>query len=139
MAHGDRVLFYVTHTRVFTATATIHSTYFEDHSPLWTSPSGLGDDFPYRVRTQPNYLLEPWDYISAYLIAPRLLYVKRWAPEDWPLAFQGDLHLLSSADFGLIEGEMERILKSKGVRPRERGQGPDARQGHAHGSQRRRS
>lgn len=120
MAPGDRVLFYVTHQRVFTATATITSTYFEDHSPLWTRPSGGEDDFPYRVRIEPNVVLEPVEYIDAYQIAPRLLYVKRWPPEDWPLAFQGDIHLLSSADFRLIEAEMERLLTRRGgVRDRE--------------------
>ena len=27
--------------------------------------------------------------MDANLIAPRLEYVKRWAPEDWYMAFQG--------------------------------------------------
>ena len=39
-----------------------------------------------------------------------MLYVKRWAPEDWPLAFQGQIHLLSSQDFALIEHEMRRTI-----------------------------
>lgn len=132
MVASDRVLFYVTHSRVFTATATITSNYFEDHSPLWTPPGGQSDDYAYRVRTRPNVVLEPWEYIDAYQIAPRMLYVKRWAPEDWPLAFQGDLHLLASADFNLIEGEMERIATARGGgRARAHPHGPESQPGHS--------
>jgi hypothetical protein len=43
------------------------------------------------------------------ILGPRLDYVKRWAPENWPLAFWDRLHLLPQRDFRLIEGEMERI------------------------------
>lgn len=114
MLQGDRVLCYVTHTRVFTATTTVSSAYFEDRSPYWKATGQQADDFPYRVRVQTNVLLDPSEYIDAYQIAPRLLYVKRWPPEDWALAFQGDIHLLSSQDFRLIEGEMERLVERRG-------------------------
>jgi hypothetical protein len=46
-----------------------------------------------------------------------MLYVKRWAPEDWPLAFQGQIHLLSSQDFALIEHEMHRTIDRRNRRP----------------------
>jgi hypothetical protein len=42
--------------------------------------------------------------------------VKRWAPEDWPLAFQGQIHLLSSQDFALIEHEMRRTIDRRSRR-----------------------
>jgi predicted alpha/beta-hydrolase family hydrolase len=45
-----------------------------------------------------------------------MLYVKRWAPEDWPLAFQGQIHLLSSQDFALIEHEMRRTIERRSRR-----------------------
>ena len=45
-----------------------------------------------------------------------MLYVKRWAPEDWPLAFQGQIHLLSSQDFALIEHEMHRTIDRRNRR-----------------------
>lgn len=122
MAPGDRVLFYVTQERVFTAAAAVVSTYFEEHSPLWKVPGVVEDGYPYRVRTQPTVVLERREYLDAYQIAPRLLYVKRWAPEDWPLAFQGDIHLLSSADFRLVEAEMERLVGLR-VSARQRAEG----------------
>jgi hypothetical protein len=60
--------------------------------------------------------LKPYEYLDARQIAPRMLYVKRWAPEDWPLAFQGQVHLLSSQDFSLIEHEMRRTADRRSRR-----------------------
>lgn len=116
MAPGDRILFYVNQTQVFPATATVTSTYFEDQSPIWQSYERRPDTFPWRVRIKPDIVLDSHEYIDARILAPRLLYVKRWAPEDWSLAFQGNVHLLSAADFALVEHEMQRIVRSRGTR-----------------------
>ena len=118
MAVGDRVLYYVLGERVFPATATVSSAYFEDRNPVWHNAE-RGDEhdtFPYRVHTQPGIVMEPWEVLDAAGIAPRMMYVKRWPPEQWYLAFQGDVHLLSSQDFLLVEHEMLRILDSRGRR-----------------------
>ena len=116
MAVGDRILYYVLEHRVFPATATVTSAYFEDRQPLWINHERKDDPFPYRVHIQPNLLLEPWEGLDAAAIAPRLLYVKRWPPEQWYLALQSDVHLLSSQDFSLIEREMERIVQRRSQR-----------------------
>ena len=55
--------------------------------------------------------------MNANLIAPRLEYVKRWAPEDWYMAFQGNLHLLPKSDFLLIEEEMKKLHFGKDYQP----------------------
>ena len=86
MAPKDRVLFYVKGMRKWPATATISSTCFEDDSPVFKQ-SVSGERFNYRVRLTPNIVLDEPDYIDALLLAPRLQYLKRWMPEDWPLAF----------------------------------------------------
>ena len=108
MQPDDRVLFYVNQIRKWTATATITSASFEDRTPLWTQ-NGLPVDKPYRVKLEPNIILDEINYIDALILAPRLDYVKRWPPEDWPLAFTDALHLLPQRDFRLIEGEMKRF------------------------------
>jgi hypothetical protein len=64
-------------------------------------------------------VLNQEDFIDALELAPRLEYVKRWAPEDWPLAFVDSLHLIPQRDFRLIEGEMRRCISSKRRRRRE--------------------
>jgi hypothetical protein len=118
MAVGDRVLYYVLGERVFPATGTVTSAYFEDRHQVWHNAE-RGDDhdaFPYRVHTRPSIVLEPWEALDAAAIAPRMMYVKRWPPEQWYLAFQGDVHLLSAQDFLLVEAEMVRIVDSRGRR-----------------------
>jgi hypothetical protein len=119
MALGDRVLFYVAGSQVFPLTATVSSTFFEDHSSIWVSTERRPDVAPWRVQVRSDTVLHWYEYLDARQIAPRMLYVKRWAPEDWPLAFQGQIHLLSSQDFALIEHEMRRTIDRR-ARRRER-------------------
>jgi len=113
VAVGDRVLYYVLEDRIFPATATVTSAYFEDRHPVWINRERKDDPFPYRVHTQPNIVLEPGEGLDAQAIAPRLLYLKRWPPEQWFLALQGDVHLLSAQDFMLVEREMQRVSESR--------------------------
>ena len=107
MEIGDRVLFYVTHRLVFGAIASISGAHFEDKTPLWPGYEGA-DPLAWRVKTKPDVVPDDDHVLDARLIAPRMEYVKRWPPEDWPLAFQGLLHLIPKRDFQLIEHEMRR-------------------------------
>jgi hypothetical protein len=113
VAVGDRVIYYVLTERIFPATATVTSAYFEDRHPTWINHERKDDPFPYRVHTQPNLVLEAGEGLDAEALAPRLLYLKRWPPEQWYLALQGDVHLLSAQDFLLIEREMQRIAEMR--------------------------
>ena len=112
MKPDDRVLFYVKGLRKWPATATITSRFFKDNSPLWW-PTTRNESFQYRINLKADIVLDKEDYIDALLLAPQLEYVKRWLPEDWPLAFWDRLHLLPQTDFRLIEGEMRRIVSKK--------------------------
>ena len=40
-------------------------------------------------------------------------FIKNWRPEDWHLAFLGDLHLIPKNDFNLIEDEMQRLIDKR--------------------------
>ncbi len=122
----DRILFYVSGIRKWTATATVTSKYFEDRTPVWQS-NGQREEYPLRVHMSPLIVLAEPDYIDALDLGPRLEYVKRWAPEQWPLAFVETLHILPQRDYRLIEGEMKRV-KSKRRRRRDRGQRRDRSQ-----------
>ena len=107
MEVGDRALFYVTGRMAFGATVTITGTYFEDRNPRWPSPDPK-EPLAWRVKTKPDVTTDADRAVDARLIAPRLEYVKRWPPEEWPLAFQGLLHLIPKRDFLLIEHELRR-------------------------------
>ena len=114
---GDRVLFYIYGDRRFTATATATSSYFEDETVVWQQEGGAG--WPYRIKIKPELVLEDHQYINANLLAPRLDYIKRWPPENWYMAFQGNLHLLPKNDFLLIEEEMRKLKfgRDHGMKP----------------------
>ena len=53
---GDRILYFVSHVRRFTATATATSGYFEDSTPIWEKEGKA--DWPYRVKIKPEVVLE---------------------------------------------------------------------------------
>ena len=115
ISDGDRILMYLTHIRRFAATATATSDYFETEDTIWEREGKAS--FPYRVRIRPEIVLPDEQFMDANLIAPRLEYVKRWAPEDWYMAFQGNLHLLPKSDFLLIEEEMKKLHFGKDYQP----------------------
>ncbi len=108
MEVGDRLLFYVTVAQLFPASATVTTTFFQDQAPLWKSIH-QEERFQYRVHIRPDALLDERDYIDARDIAPRMEYVKKWIPEQWPWAFMGELHLIPKKDFGMLEDEMQKI------------------------------
>ena len=114
---GDRVLFYVSGDRRFTATATATASYVEEDTSVWQSEGSA--NWPYRIQIKPELVLEDHQFIDANLLAPRLEYVKRWPPENWYMAFQGNLHLLPKSDFLLIEEEMRKLKFG-----RDHGRGP---------------
>ena len=115
IADGDRVLMYVSHLRRFVATATATSSYVESDEPVWVKEGNTG--FPFRINIRPEIVLEDFQFMDANLLAPRLEYVKRWPPENWYMAFQGNLHLLPKNDFLLIEEEMKKLKFGKDYKP----------------------
>lgn len=104
---GDRILYYVTGWMAFAATATVTSPVFEDHTPVWRT-ARRDEDYPWRVYIRAERILEESDWIAARDVAFRLEYVRKWPPEHWTLAFQGNVHQLPRVDFQLIEHEIER-------------------------------
>lgn len=110
MEEGDRVLFYIRIRRLFPATATVTSRSFRDQpSTDEHAPKDGSKMLLLRIELNMDVVLEEQDYIPALEIAPRMEFVRRWAPEDWPLAFQGNYHLIPKLDFNMIEEEMKKV------------------------------
>ena len=114
--HNDRILYYISRARYFGATATAKSKCFEGQEQIWQKEGG--DPLNYRVKIRPDVVLQKEQLLDACQLAPGLEYVRRWPPEDWYLAFLGNLHLLSKRDFSLIENEMHRMIHNKASLPR---------------------
>ena len=136
ITEGDRVLLYISHLRRFAATATAMSSFYEGEEPIWANEGSTG--FPYHIKLQPGVILKDEQFIDANLLAPRLEYIKRWNPEDWYMAFQGNLHLLPKNDFTLIEGEMKRLHFGKSYVPADYTPAPDSQRRRRSGGRRNR-
>ncbi len=106
---GDRVLFYCTGVQQFAGTATVTGTYFEDYTTIWYSKKD--DVYPFRFPIRPDVILEPHQFVDALTVVPRMRYTKKWPPEHWHLAFQGNVHLLDQDDFALVEEELRRAAQ----------------------------
>jgi hypothetical protein len=102
---GDEVVFYVTGVQAFGAIARVRSHMFEDRTPIW--PPGRKDEpYPWRVEAEPVVVLAEEDFLAAEELAGELEHVRKWPPEHWQLAFQGQLRTVGEADAGLLR---ERI------------------------------
>ena len=118
MEPGDRIVYYITGVQRFGATATVNSKCTEDHTQIWKS-EGKADDFPWRVEIKADDVLGDEQFLDAREIGPRMEYVRRWPPEHWPLAFQGNLHILPKSDFEILEQEMKKENSKRAASERE--------------------
>ncbi len=107
MQPGDKLIFYLTKIMKFGGLAGVTSEYFEDHARVFKSEKKPQEDYPFRVNVKPEIILSPDQYLDVKQIAPRLQYPKKWPPEHWRLAFQGNLHQIPQEDYGLIASEMK--------------------------------
>lgn len=107
MADGDQFAWYITGEQAFAGFATITGPSFEDHDPIWVGKKD-GEDYPWRVPIRKEVVLPATRRIAAEGVARKLAYVAKWPPEHWRLAFQGNVHEISEADFAILRSEIEK-------------------------------
>jgi len=107
---GDRVVAYYTGVKQFGAILRVTSATYEDHERIWSSPDKPKEDYPYRVRTEPELVLPEGRLLDARDLAARMTYTQKWPSANWTLAFQGNIHAIPESDFELIRSEMQDLL-----------------------------
>jgi predicted RNA-binding protein len=109
MKPGDRIIYYVTGLKAFAGIATITSNYFESHDQIWKSgdPKKDAEDYPFRVKIEPDVILPETDFVAAEGVARQMTYVSKWPAENWTLAFQGNVHEIGESDYALIRQGIE--------------------------------
>lgn len=114
MRPGDKIVWYITGHKAFAGYATITTTYFEDHTPIWKSrdPKKDAEDYPWRVGIRPDVTLAEDELLPAEPIARNMEHVAKWPAANWTLAFQGNVHKISRADFELIASALEAAAHS---------------------------
>jgi predicted RNA-binding protein len=114
MKPGDKLVFYLVGVMKFGGIATVTSEVFEDHTPVFLSEKKPGEDYPFRVRTAPDILLNEAQWLDVKDYATRLEMTRRRG-EHWRLAFQGNLHKISEEDYKTIAADVAEAAKRVAV------------------------
>lgn len=104
IAPGDRIVYYVTQAVAFAAIVEVTSTCHEDHELIWTS--GPGEDYPWRVAIRPETVLHEPDWVPVADVQERLEFPRRWPPEHWRLAFQGNIRAWPAHDLAVVRAAL---------------------------------
>ena len=110
---GDRVFYYLTGQKAIGGVARVTGAPFESHEKIWGSAAKPLEDYPWRFPTEPVLILDERRAVSAEPLAREMQYTKRWPPENWTLAFQGNVHELDDEDADLIETAVRRAAAEK--------------------------
>ena len=111
MKPGDKLIFYLTGVMRFGGVANVASDVYEDHSPVFKSEKKAAEEYPFRVKTTPDRLLDKGQWLDVKEYATRLEMTRRRG-EHWRLAFQGNLHKISDADYKLLVKDIEAAAKT---------------------------
>jgi hypothetical protein len=110
MQPGDKLIFYLTGIMKFGGIATVESEVFEDHTPVFRTEKKPGEDYPWRVRTSGDTLLDEGQWLDVKDYADKLE-MTRARGEYWRLAFQGNLHRISDDDYKLLRSDIAEAAK----------------------------
>ena len=109
---GDRIVLYATRRMAFAGSILVTGELFEDRTPLWPGKPGKADAYPWRFPTRPETVLEPDAWVPAQELAASLDHVRKWPPEHWKLAFQGQIRAVSEHDAQLLS---QRLAAAAGA------------------------
>ena len=102
---GDKVIYYLTKVGAFAAVAEVTGEYFEDHEPIWSSKPG--EDYPWRFDITPEVVVEDQEaWVPADELREQLEFPKKWPPEHWKLAFQGNIREWPRHDYEIVKSAL---------------------------------
>jgi EVE domain len=113
---GDEIFFYVTGIQAFGGIARVKSEMFEDRTPIWPqgksstaarkTAAGSTEPYPWRVEAEPLLILPEDAFVPAEELVTELEHVRKWPPDHWHLAFQGQLRTIGPADAELLRDRL---------------------------------
>lgn len=115
MKPGDKLIFYLTGIMKFGGIADITSEVYEDRTPVFKSEKKAAEDYPFRVSTKPDRILDKDQWLDVKSYADKLE-MTRARGEYWRLAFQGNLHKISEADYETISRDVDAAAKLTAAR-----------------------
>jgi hypothetical protein len=105
---GDRIVLYATRVKAFAGSIRVEGEMYEERVKIWPGKPGKVDPYPWRFATSPEVVLEESDWIPAESLAGRLAHVRKWPPEHWTLAFQGQIRPVSDDDARVLLERMRQ-------------------------------
>ena len=115
MQPGDKLIFYLTGIMKFGGIADITSDVYEDRTPVFRSEKKAAEDYPFRVNTKPDRILDRDKWLDVKSYADKLE-MTRARGEYWRLAFQGNLHRISDGDYKTISSDVDAAAKLTAAR-----------------------
>jgi hypothetical protein len=109
---GDRIVLYLTRVMRFAASIRVTGGLYEDRAKLWPGKPGKADAYPWRFPTEPELVLDEPDWLEAEGVKDELEHIRKWPPEHWKLAFQGQVRTVSDHDADLL---LERMRSRAGA------------------------
>lgn len=103
---GDRIVLYATRVMSFVASIRIQGEMYEDRSKIWPGKPGKAEAYPWRFATSLEVDLDEAHWVPAESLAPELEHVRKWPPEHWKLAFQGQIRPVSDHDAEILLDRM---------------------------------
>ena len=79
---------------------------FEDRTPIWPGKKGKPEAYPWRVEAEPVLILPEEEFVPAEELVTELEHVRKWPPDHWHLAFQGQLRTIGGADAELLRDRL---------------------------------
>jgi predicted RNA-binding protein len=113
MEPGDEIFFYVTGVQAFGGIARVKSEMFEDRTRIWPEKKGKPEIYPWRVKAEPVLVLPEEAFVPAEELVNELEHVRKWPPDHWHLAFQGQLRTIGDADAMLLRERLASTAAAK--------------------------
>lgn len=99
---GDSVFFYLTGIKAIGGeAAATGEAYFDDANKIWESTKP-GEVYPWRFPIKMLKARNANEYLQVESFLNDYENAKKWSPEHWTLAFQGNVHRLNEHDYKLI-------------------------------------
>ncbi|MGN6168521.1 MAG: EVE domain-containing protein [Solirubrobacteraceae bacterium] len=104
---GDRIVLYLTRVMAFAGSVSVQSQLYEDRSEVWPGKPGKVDAYPWRFETSAEVVLDEPEWVPAAALVDALEHIRKWPPEHWRLAFQGQIRPVSSHDAEILLERMK--------------------------------
>jgi hypothetical protein len=93
----------------------VKSEMFEDRTRIWPAKKGKPEIYPWRVEAEPALILPEEQFVPAEELVTELEHIRKWPPDHWHLAFQGQLRTIGEADAALLRQRLAARTAAAGA------------------------